>query len=206
VSVSYPLPLLSTSFLPSDSEFDSDSDTGPLLSNPPVARPRHRPRPSIIMPTSTQVGHGLAKGLGIKLQYRNELDEEIRRGESVFSSATADTYVEEEPRSIDWLQSLVPSGRDILDYLKSLFPFLAWIGRYNLQWLVGDLIAGEYSIRIPVSQTNHTQVSRLVVSSFPREWHTLLSRTYLYNMACTLLSWVSSCIGSLRLRKILLSG
>lgn len=93
-------------------------------------------------PTSTKVGHTLAKGLGIKLQYRNELDEEIRRGESVFSSATAETYVEEEPHSADWLLSLVPSGRTLINYVISLFPFLAWIDRYNLQWLAGDLVAG----------------------------------------------------------------
>jgi sodium-independent sulfate anion transporter 11 len=96
------------------------------------------------MSTATKIGHGLAKGLGIKLNYRNEVEEEIRRGESVFSIQTADTYVEEEPRSIDALRSLVPSGRATLSYLKSLFPFLYWIDRYNLQWLAGDLIAGKY--------------------------------------------------------------
>ncbi len=29
----------------------------------------------------------------------------------------------------------------ILDYIKSLFPFIQWLPRYNLTWLVGDLIA-----------------------------------------------------------------
>jgi len=95
------------------------------------------------MSTPTKIGHGLAKGLGIKLNYRNELDEEIRRGESVFSSTTADAYVEEEPRSIEWLRSLIPNGRQIVAYLFSLFPFLSWIDRYNAQWLAGDLVAGE---------------------------------------------------------------
>lgn len=33
-------------------------------------------------------------------------------------------------------------GDKILDYLKSLFPFLQWLPRYNLTWLIGDLIAG----------------------------------------------------------------
>ena len=94
------------------------------------------------MSTSTKIGHGLAKGLGIKLQYRNELDEEIRRGESVFSATTSDTYVEEEPRSIDWIKSVTPSGRTWINYFISLFPFIHWIGRYNLQWLTGDLVAG----------------------------------------------------------------
>jgi sodium-independent sulfate anion transporter 11 len=92
---------------------------------------------------ATKIGHGLAKGLGIKLNYRNELNEEIRRGESVFSIQTADTYVEEEPRTLEYLGSHVPDGHQILAYLKSLLPFLAWIGRYNLQWFAGDMVAGE---------------------------------------------------------------
>lgn len=144
VSESYQLHPLSSSFLSSDSDLDSVSDSGYLLPFHPVVRPRHRHRQPLIMSTATKIGHGLAKGLGIKLNYRNELDEEIRRGESVFSIQTADTYVEQEPRSIEWLQSITPSGRDILRYLKSLFPFLYWIDRYNLQWLAGDLIAGRY--------------------------------------------------------------
>lgn len=92
--------------------------------------------------TATKIGHGLAKLLGIKLNYRDELNEEIRRGESVFSIQTADTYVEEEPRSIDWVRETLPSGHDLLIYTRSLFPFTHWIGRYNLQWLAGDLVAG----------------------------------------------------------------
>jgi len=95
------------------------------------------------MSTATKVGHGLAKALRIKLDYRNELDEEIRRGESVFSIQTADTYVEEEPRSIEWIHSITPTGHDMLRYLISLFPFLSWIDRYNVQWLIGDLVAGK---------------------------------------------------------------
>ena len=92
---------------------------------------------------ATKIGHGLAKGLGIKLNYRNELDEEIRRGESVFSTQTADTYVEEEPTSAEWVREVIPSGHDLAVYARSLFPFTQWIGRYNLQWLAGDLVAGE---------------------------------------------------------------
>jgi sodium-independent sulfate anion transporter 11 len=92
---------------------------------------------------ATKIGHVLAKGLGIKLNYRNPLNEDIRRGESVFSSQTADTYVEEEPRSIDWIRETIPSGPEWLQYCRSLFPFTHWIGRYNVQWLLGDLVAGK---------------------------------------------------------------
>jgi len=95
---------------------------------------------------STKVGHALAKGLGIKLNYRNELNDEIRRGESVFSSTTADTYVEEEPTSLEWVQGVLPSGHDLVQYTRSLFPFTHWIGSYNLQWLAGDLVAGTQTI------------------------------------------------------------
>ncbi|KAK0118963.1 Sulfate permease 2 [Cadophora gregata f. sp. sojae] len=91
---------------------------------------------------ATKVGHALAKGLGIKLNYRNELDDEIRRGESVFSSQTADTYVEQEPHAIDWVKDVTPNGRDVRQYFWSLFPFLHWITRYNAQWFAGDMVAG----------------------------------------------------------------
>ena len=48
--------------------------------------------------TRTKIGHGLAKVLGIKLNYRNPTGtEDLTRGESVFSVSSADTYVEEEP-------------------------------------------------------------------------------------------------------------
>jgi sodium-independent sulfate anion transporter 11 len=92
---------------------------------------------------STKIGHGLAKVLGIDLHYRNETgSDRITRGESAFSIDSADTYVEHEPTSIEWLHEVLPNGRDIAHYLHSLFPFLHWITRYNLQWLIGDLVAG----------------------------------------------------------------
>jgi sodium-independent sulfate anion transporter 11 len=100
---------------------------------------------------ATKIGHGLAKVLGIKLNYRNELNDEIRRGESVFSTQTADTYVEEEPTSIEWVQDVLPSGSELVQYCRSLFPFLAWIGRYNAQWLAGDLVAGKIDTRMEVA-------------------------------------------------------
>ncbi|KAG9238342.1 putative sulfate permease 2 [Amylocarpus encephaloides] len=92
--------------------------------------------------SANKVGRGLAKALGIDLNYRNELNEEIRRGESVYSSQTAGAYVEEEPRSSEWVQGIIPSGSELATYFSSLFPFLHWIGAYNLQWLAGDLVAG----------------------------------------------------------------
>lgn len=95
----------------------------------------------------TKVGHGLAKGLGIKLPYRDPLGAQadpVTRGESMFSVGTIDTYsyVEPEPTSAEWLKEVTPSRREIAQYFIRLFPFLSWITRYNTQWLIGDLVAG----------------------------------------------------------------
>ncbi|KAI0013399.1 putative sulfate permease [Xylariaceae sp. FL0662B] len=92
------------------------------------------------MPSRRQVGQILAKVLGIRIE-DPEIDD-ITRGESVFSTHTTDSFIEEHPTSAEWLADIVPSGRDIARYFKSLFPFLSWIGFYNLQWFLGDLVAG----------------------------------------------------------------
>ena len=91
----------------------------------------------------SQAGRLLAKVLGIKLQYRDPLGlEGVTRGESTFSAGTANTYVEEEPTTLEWLLELTPDGQQVSSYFWNLFPFLRWIGRYNVQWLLGDLVAG----------------------------------------------------------------
>ncbi|OIW35091.1 sulfate permease [Coniochaeta ligniaria NRRL 30616] len=92
--------------------------------------------------TSTKIGHGLAKVLGIKVQKSEPYQDELTRGESVFSVATAETFIEEPPTTGEFLRQLTPSGQQIRDYIWSLFPFLHWISFYNLQWFVGDLVAG----------------------------------------------------------------
>jgi len=93
--------------------------------------------------TSTKVGHGLAKVLGIKLDYRQEMQaEKITRGESVFSVSSADTFVEAEPTVWEWFRDVTPTKSGMVTYGRNLFPFTRWIGRYNLQWLYGDLVAG----------------------------------------------------------------
>ncbi|KAL6712111.1 hypothetical protein ACN47E_003154 [Coniothyrium glycines] len=93
--------------------------------------------------TSTKIGHGLAKVLGIDLHYRNETgSERVTRGESVFTIDSADSYVEHEPTAREWLSDVIPTAREMGEYFLSLFPFIHWITRYNLQWLIGDLVAG----------------------------------------------------------------
>ncbi|KAL5117849.1 hypothetical protein ACEQ8H_004167 [Pleosporales sp. CAS-2024a] len=52
------------------------------------------------------------------------------------------TYHEEDPSVAEWFRDLVPSSAAIAEYVSELFPSVHWIQRYNLSWLVGDLIAG----------------------------------------------------------------
>jgi sodium-independent sulfate anion transporter 11 len=90
----------------------------------------------------TKAGHGLARVLGIKLNYRNQEGDGVTRGESTFSVDTAETYVEEEPTTLEWLHEVMPDGHTAANYVRNLFPFTKWILRYNTQWFMGDLIAG----------------------------------------------------------------
>lgn len=92
--------------------------------------------------TSTKIGHGLAKVLGIKLDQHNPPEDLLTRGESAYSVDSADTYYEPEPSTADWLKSLNPGKQGVLNYVRNLFPFTKWILRYNMQWLLGDLVAG----------------------------------------------------------------
>ncbi|WEW58275.1 hypothetical protein PRK78_003743 [Emydomyces testavorans] len=97
-------------------------------------------------PMGQKVGHGLAKALGIKLQENRDSIgvDPVTRGESTFSVASGgDTYyVEQEPSTVAWIAETIPTGRQLLNSFVNLFPFLRWIGRYNLQWFAGDLVAG----------------------------------------------------------------
>lgn len=91
---------------------------------------------------SPKARHVVAKALGIKLQENDPFRELDRPGASMMSDRTDHSFVEEPPLVTDYLNSLVPSGNQLYRYLLSLFPFLSWIGHYNLQWLIGDLVAG----------------------------------------------------------------
>ncbi|KAL8958937.1 MAG: hypothetical protein Q9193_004101 [Seirophora villosa] len=93
--------------------------------------------------TSTKLGHGLARLLRLRLDYRNPQGaDDLSRGESVYSVSSADTFVEREPTSWEYIQAVTPNGRDIARWAYNLFPFTHWITHYNTQWLVGDLVAG----------------------------------------------------------------
>lgn len=121
--------------------------------------------------TRAKAGRFAAKALGIKLDKPNAY-EATTRGESVFSTKTADTFVEEEPTTLEWLQETVPSWRDTGAYLRSLFPFTYWITRYNVQWLIGDLVAGSlfYPLHRALPILTLVKVLRLELLLSRREW------------------------------------
>ena len=99
------------------------------------------------MPPSkrTRVGHALARLLAINPNYRHEPQEDLvgSGGKSDLSVSTGDSYIEAEPTAGEWIRGILPTRQFWARYLCSLFPFYHWIFHYNLQWLFGDLVAGE---------------------------------------------------------------
>lgn len=91
--------------------------------------------------TRTKVGHGLARVLGIRVDPYGT--DRAQTSYTSSSDANIEPYEESEPTVGEWLQSIAPTGRGILGYLSSLFPFIHWITRYNTTWLLGDFIAGK---------------------------------------------------------------
>ncbi|KAI5284036.1 Sulfate permease 2 [Ascosphaera aggregata] len=94
-----------------------------------------------------RTGHLLAYVLGIDtsrpgFNEANDPGNKLTNGESIFLNSNVDEYVEEEPRTIEYLRDLCPSGVGVLRYFYSLVPFLRWIFKYNWQWFIGDLVAG----------------------------------------------------------------
>jgi sodium-independent sulfate anion transporter 11 len=54
------------------------------------------------------------------------------------------TYQEDDPSVAEWFRGLVPSSVGVAEYMSELFPSARWVRRYNVHWLVGDLVAGTY--------------------------------------------------------------
>lgn len=136
--------------------------------------------------TSDKIGHTLAKGLLINLDYRQDASEDYARRQSITSGSSVESFVEKEPTTADWLREIVPTGRNVKTYFKELFPFLAWITRYNVQWLTGDLIAGRLLIPNFAEITDAKQVSRLGPLWSRRAWHMLYWRNFLPSTGSTL--------------------
>jgi len=95
-------------------------------------------------PISTKIGHALARVLQIDLNPGQRAKESPipRVIEAQDGSGLGTTYIEQEPTVMEWFQQFEPSVPGFVSYLLSLIPFISWIGRYNLKWLYGDLVAG----------------------------------------------------------------
>lgn len=114
------------------------------------------------------------------------------------SITNADLYIEEEPTVGEFLREITPSARAVGEYFYNLFPFLSWVGKYNLIWFIGDLVAGKSTPRCGFilgetlfADINSPQVSLLVLSSFPSLWPMPSWHSFPSNMDCTHPSWVS---------------
>jgi sodium-independent sulfate anion transporter 11 len=58
-----------------------------------------------------------------------------------------DPFLEDDPTVKEWLSGLVPTRTDVAQYTRNLFPSSSWVRRYNLHWLIGDAIAGEFLVQ-----------------------------------------------------------
>jgi sodium-independent sulfate anion transporter 11 len=69
--------------------------------------------------------------------------------DTLYSSNTADGYLEPEPTVGEWVRQVVPTRYQALHYIADTFPCSRWLFNYNLTWFLGDLIAGMLMKCIP---------------------------------------------------------
>jgi sodium-independent sulfate anion transporter 11 len=62
----------------------------------------------------------------------------------IASETIGETYIEDDPSVAEWFREFVPTSQGVVEYVREVFPSARWIRRYNLQWLIGDAIAGKY--------------------------------------------------------------
>lgn len=91
--------------------------------------------------TGTGLRRTVAKGLGIS-DHEKKRPVDNQSTQHALDSTGVDGYVEDDATVNGWLKGVAPKKRSLIEYPKSLFPFVHWIGNYNLQWLAGDLVAG----------------------------------------------------------------
>ncbi|KAF3055774.1 Sulfate permease 2 [Daldinia childiae] len=51
-------------------------------------------------------------------------------------------FIEQIPTTKEWVLEQFSNQVNPISYLRSLFPFIGWVRRYNTRWLIADLIAG----------------------------------------------------------------
>ncbi|KAF8476927.1 putative sulfate permease 2 [Kalaharituber pfeilii] len=87
---------------------------------------------------SSKLGHGLAKVLRIEHPPASLKGANVPPLDAIIDG----TYIEEDPTVAEWLLARKPTLEGAWKFFLSLFPFLSWMGKYNMQWFLGDLIAG----------------------------------------------------------------
>ena len=120
--------------------------------------------------------------------------DDSRPEEPVPTIANADPYAETDPTVAEWARELTPTIRDVGRYFYNLFPFIHWIGKYNLTWFLGDFIAGMLPpSHVPSSNADLTfpQAPLSEPLLFPRVWRMRNWPTCPSSTVFTLRSWVS---------------
>lgn len=88
--------------------------------------------------TAAKLGRILAESLGIQVEDSDlEIDED-----GITRPRASDSFIEGPPTTAEWLHNQVPTRDEMASYASSLLPCLSWVGRYNLQWLASDMLAG----------------------------------------------------------------
>jgi sodium-independent sulfate anion transporter 11 len=62
------------------------------------------------------------------------------------------TYHEDDPSVAEWFRGLVPSSAGVAEYVSELFPSAQWVRRYNVHWLMGDVIAGMSKLEMLIQE------------------------------------------------------
>ncbi|KAF4635044.1 hypothetical protein G7Y89_g3057 [Cudoniella acicularis] len=82
-----------------------------------------------------------ARNLPVIRQYQE--DTQSRRAQDTwFATQASDGFMEQKPTVLEYIKSIVPEKQGILQYVEDTFPCYKWLFNYNLQWFLGDVIAG----------------------------------------------------------------
>ena len=98
------------------------------------------------MAESSGRGRKLARGLGIDVDHRSRAEPTAAMRDAAIRVPGLDEhdlFFEREPTVAEWLSDHKPTRSGVVAYLRALFPFWNWIFHYNVQWLMGDIVAGE---------------------------------------------------------------
>ena len=83
-----------------------------------------------------------ARLLRIKLSEPQRVPVESRKGGTTPSFTTLDDEDYAEATVHQWLRELRPTTKQLVQYVRDIFPFTEWVPLYNTRWLLGDVVAG----------------------------------------------------------------